>query len=148
MTSCYAVIPNNISLKTSVQVMFYDTDCGGVVHNLAYLRWIEECRTKLATKIGMDYLTLTKDNKFTVVVRHEIDYIFPAVLADQIETTGWLEAVDRASLWFRFEVRRPSDGKLCVRARQRLALVQMPEARPCRLPAEWKNLIPPNHTAS
>ena len=31
------------------QVMYYDTDCGGVVHNLAYLRWVEECRTKMST---------------------------------------------------------------------------------------------------
>ena len=33
--------------QTEDEVMFYDTDCGGVVHNLAYLRMIEACRTKL-----------------------------------------------------------------------------------------------------
>ena len=29
------------SIRTDVQVMFFDTDCGGVVSNIAYLRFIE-----------------------------------------------------------------------------------------------------------
>jgi acyl-CoA thioesterase FadM len=35
-------------IRTEVQVMFFDTDCGGVVHNIAYLRFIEIARTLLA----------------------------------------------------------------------------------------------------
>ena len=33
-------------------VYFFDTDAGGVVHNLAYLRWVEAVRTDLAEKLG------------------------------------------------------------------------------------------------
>jgi len=33
---------------------------------------------------------------------------------------------------------RESDGQELVRARQALALVQMPEGKPRRLPAEWR----------
>ena len=36
-----------------MQVMFFDTDCGGVVHNIAYLRFIEIARTLLAEKLGL-----------------------------------------------------------------------------------------------
>ena len=32
-------------IRTEVQVMFFDTDCGGVVSNIAYLRFIEIART-------------------------------------------------------------------------------------------------------
>jgi len=35
-------------IRTKVQVMFFDTDCGGVVSNIAYLRFIEIARTRLA----------------------------------------------------------------------------------------------------
>lgn len=118
--------------------MFYDTDCGGVVHNLAYLRWIEECRTKLATYEGIDYAAMASEDLYTVLVRHEIDYVFPAMLADEIETRGSIAEVEKASLWFRFEVRRVRDGRLCVKARQRLALVSMPSGRPQRIPTAWK----------
>lgn len=132
-----APFPEN-AFTIQTQVMFYDTDCGGVVHNLAYLRWIEECRTKLATREGIDYAAMAKEGLFTVLVRHEIDYLFPALLADTMEVRGFIEEVEKASLWFRFEVRRVSDKQLCVKARQRLALVSMPSGRPRRLPAGWR----------
>ena len=71
-----------LMFHTEDEVMFYDTDCGGVVHNLAYLRMIEACRTKLGAKLGMDYKTMSDLQQFAVVVRHEIDYVRPAVLGD------------------------------------------------------------------
>jgi len=40
-------------IRTEVQVMFFDTDCGGVVHNIAYLRFIEIARTLLAEQLGL-----------------------------------------------------------------------------------------------
>ena len=85
-----------LMFHTEDEVMFYDTDCGGVVHNLAYLRMIEACRTKLGAKLGMDYKTMSDLQQFAVVVRHEIDYVRPAVLGDTILTTGWLQSVDRS----------------------------------------------------
>ena len=37
-----------LMFHTEDEVMFYDTDCGGVVHNLAYLRMIEPAVPNLA----------------------------------------------------------------------------------------------------
>ena len=42
------------SVVTEEEIMFFDTDCGGVVHNIAYLRFIETARTRLAAKLGLD----------------------------------------------------------------------------------------------
>jgi len=39
--SAVATEPENPRLSVEVQVMFFDTDCAGVVHNIAYLRFIE-----------------------------------------------------------------------------------------------------------
>jgi acyl-CoA thioesterase FadM len=39
--------------------------------------------------------------------------------------------------WCAFEVVRPADDTLMVTCRQSLALIQMPDAKPLRLPAEW-----------
>ena len=41
------------TIETREEVMFFDTDCGGVVHNIAYLRMIETARTRLAGLMGM-----------------------------------------------------------------------------------------------
>jgi YbgC/YbaW family acyl-CoA thioester hydrolase len=125
------------SLETREEVMFFDTDCGGVVHNLAYLRMIETCRTRLAALMGMDLLTMSQTQVFPVVARTEIDYKRPARLGDWITIRGRLDELARARFWCAFEMIRESDGVTLVTARQSLALVAMPAGKPLRLPAEW-----------
>lgn len=113
--------------------MFYDTDVGGVVHNLAYLRMIERCRTKLAGQLGFDLRVMAETQVYPVVVRTEIDYRKPGRLGDVLETRGWLDDWGRVRFWCAFEMRRPEDGTLLVTCRQQLALVQMPAGKPLRL---------------
>ncbi len=122
-------------------VMFYDTDCGGVVHNLAYLRMIEECRTLLGWKLGMRHINTDPDPVFAMVVRHEIDYIRPAFMGDAILVKGWVASLEKASFWCDFEMRRESDNVLLVKAHQRLALVRSSTKKPTRVPAEWASMI-------
>ena len=138
----------HVQFTLPYQVMYYDTDCGGVVHNLAYLRWVEECRTKMASALGIDYAILAREGRHTVLVRHEVDYHAPAFLADQIRINGCIEQMSASSMWFRFEVRRAEDDKLCVTVVQRLALVQMPQGRPCRIPAEWRAAVAPSEDSA
>jgi len=125
------------TVQTEVQVMFFDTDCAAVVHNIAYLRFIEMARTHLADQIGMGLRAMSESSQFPVVVRTEIDYRKPAALGDILVIHGRLESIDRMRFWCAFEVRRKSDDLLIVQCRQMLALVQMPAGRPIRLPAEW-----------
>ena len=113
--------------------MFFDTDCGGVVHNLAYLRMIETCRTRLAAKLGMDLREMSVSRVFPVLTRTEVDYRRPAKLGDWLEIRGKLGEVGSARFWCEFEIRREPDGELMVTAKQALALVKMPEGKPVRL---------------
>lgn len=117
--------------------MFFDTDCGGVVHNIAYLRMIETCRTRLAALMGMDLRAMTDRAVFPVVTRTEIDYSRPAKLGDWLTIRGWLDELSRARFWCAFEMVREEDGAVLMSARQALALVEMPHGKPLRLPAEW-----------
>ncbi len=113
--------------------MFFDTDCGGVVHNLAYLRMIEICRTRLAAKLGMKLRDMSETMVFPVLTRTEVDYKRPARLGDWICIRGWLGEVRSARFQCEFEMRRESDDELLVTAKQTLALVKMPEGKPLRL---------------
>jgi YbgC/YbaW family acyl-CoA thioester hydrolase len=126
-----------LNIRTEEEVMFFDTDCGAVVHNIAYLRFIETARTRLAVKLGMDLRQMSETQLFPVVVRTEIDYRRSAKLGDQLVIEGEIERFERARFWCRFKVVRPADDTLMVTCRQSLALVQMPEGRPVRLPEEW-----------
>ena len=129
--------PTRPTIETREEVMFFDTDCGGVVHNIAYLRMIETCRTRLAAKMGMDLKQMSETQLFPVVTRTEIDYRRPAKLGDWLTLKGRLAEMSKARFWCEFEVIRESDGVVLITARQALALVQMPEGKPVRLPADW-----------
>jgi YbgC/YbaW family acyl-CoA thioester hydrolase len=124
-------------IETPIQVMFFDTDCAGVVHNIAYLRFIEIARTLLAEQLGMGLVAMAESQNYPVVVRTEIDYKRPAKLGDHLVVHGWLDSVERLRFWCGFEVRRPADNALIATSRQMLAVVQMPAGKPIRLPADW-----------
>lgn len=130
-------MPATPSIETREEVMFFDTDIGGVVHNLAYLRMIETARTRLAAVLGMKLREMSQTQLYPVVVRTEIDYRKPATLGDELIVRGRLESVERVRFWCAFEMVRASDETLLITCRQALAMVQMPQGRPMRLPDDW-----------
>jgi YbgC/YbaW family acyl-CoA thioester hydrolase len=130
-------VPQEPRLETDVRVMFFDTDAGGVVHNLAYLRFIEINRSLLAEKLGWKFGSLIDQQQCPVVVRTEIDYRRPARLWDELKVVGWLDKFSRSRFWCAFEVSRPSDATVLVTCRQMLAVVQLPELKVLRLPGDW-----------
>jgi YbgC/YbaW family acyl-CoA thioester hydrolase len=124
-------------IRTEVQVMFFDTDCAAVVHNIAYLRFIEIARTLLAEELGLGLAAMAETQKYPVVVRTEIDYRRAAKLGDKLAVEGWLDRLERVRFWCAFKIIRPSDETLIAECRQMLAIIQMPEARLLRLPDDW-----------
>ena len=125
------------SYTTQEQVMFFDTDIGGVVHNIAYLRMIETCRTMLAEQVGFNLKQMAKTQVFPVVARTEIDYRKPATLGDKLSILGQITEHTRTAFWCEFEVRnQDSPDTLYVKCRQKLAVVQMPAGKPIRIPEE------------
>jgi acyl-CoA thioester hydrolase len=123
---------------TSVQVMFFDTDCGGVVSNIAYLRFIEIARTHLAEELGLAVVEMAQKETYPVVVRTEIDYRRAAKLGDRLMIEGWLDRAERARFWCAFRITRPQDNMLIAECRQMLALIEMPTGKLLRLPKHWK----------
>ena len=125
-------------IRTDVQVMFFDTDCGGVVSNIAYLRFIETARTHLAEELGLPLVEMAQKQTYPVVVHTEIDYRRAAKLGDRLVIEGWLDRVERARFWCAFRVTRPQDDTLIAECRQMLALIEMPTGKLLRLPEHWK----------
>ena len=123
---------------TEVQVMFFDTDCGGVVSNIAYLRFVEIARTRLAEELGLALTEMAENRRYPVVVRTEIDYRRAAKLGDQLVIEGRLDRVERVRFWCAFQITRPKDNMLIAQCRQMLALIEMPEGKLLRLPEHWE----------
>jgi YbgC/YbaW family acyl-CoA thioester hydrolase len=125
-------------IRTEVQVMFFDTDCGGVVSNIAYLRFIEIARTALAEELGLALAKMAETQQYPVVVRTEIDYKRAAKLGDRLVIESWLDDLQRARFWCAFRITRPSDGSVIAHCRQTLALIEMPAAKLLPLPPAWE----------
>lgn len=124
-------------IQIEQQVMFFDTDAGGVVHNIAYLRMIEVARTQLAEKLGLSLTEMAQTQKYPVVVRTEIDYRRAAGLGDCLRIDGWLDKLSGVRFWCAFRIWRPRDETLIAECRQMLAMIQMPAGKLLRLPAGW-----------
>ena len=118
--------------------MFFDTDCGGVVSNIAYLRFIEIARTHLAGELGLGLAEMAEKQRYPVVVRTEIDYRRAAKLGDRLTIEGWLDHVERARFWCGFRITRPRDDTLIAQCRQMIALIEMPSGKLLRLPEHWQ----------
>ena len=124
-------------IRTEVQVMFFDTDCAAVVHNIAYLRFIEIARTLLAEELGLGLAAMAETQKYPVVVRTEIDYRRAAKLGEKLTIEGWLDRLERVRFWCGFKIIRPADETLIAECRQMLAIIQMPEGKLLRVPEDW-----------
>jgi YbgC/YbaW family acyl-CoA thioester hydrolase len=127
-----------LRIRTDVQVMFFDTDCGGVVSNIAYLRFVEIARTHLAEELGLRLAEMAERQRYPVVVRTEIDYRRAAKLGDRLMIEGWLDQVERARFWCEFRITRSQDSTLIAQCRQMLALIEMPAGKLLPLPDHWQ----------
>lgn len=134
--------PETPSIEIETPIMFFDTDAGGIVHNLAYLRFIETARTLFAEQLGMNLAAMAKEGEFVVLVRTEIDYKQKAAFGDSLLIRGELASVGRMRFWCAFRVHRKSDECLVAESRQMLAMIRMPSGRPIPIPAELRERYP------
>lgn len=138
-----AIRIEKMKIEISGTIQFYDTDCGGVVSNIAYLRYVEQARSALFDALGMGLAEMNESRLFPAVIRTEIDYRSPARLGDEMRIFATLAAVERARAICEFTLeveREPGQTSLLARAKQFVALVQMPSGKPRRMPEEWKSL--------
>lgn len=128
---------------SSETVLFYDTDCGGVVSNIAYLRYVERARCMLFEELGMPLADMEAEGLFPAVARSEIDYLRPGKLGDKLVITARLAEAEKVRAICHFVISRGDEGAsrtVLAQARQVVVLLQLPSGRPRRIPEEWKKV--------
>ena len=117
-----------------LRVYIEDTDAGGIVYYVNYLKYIERARTEFMRSLGMDREAIFSDEMMFVVADMNLRYHQPARLDDMLEATALLEQVRGASLRLAQTVRR--DGKLLLEASVQIACVDPGTLQPRRIPAD------------
>ena len=112
-----------------------DIDVMGHVNNVVYVRWIQEVAVKhWMAKASAEQIA----SVLWVVVRHEIDYLRPAFLGDNLIAHTWVGAATAATYERFTEITRAGDDKTIVRARSVWCPVNAETKRPRRVDAEMR----------
>jgi YbgC/YbaW family acyl-CoA thioester hydrolase len=136
-------LPPEPRLTIPLEVYYFDTDAGAVVHNIAYLRMVEIARSHLAAKLGWSLEEMNRTGLVPVVARTEIDYLKPARLGDSLLVTAELIRLERIRFLIRFEIARASQPDfIFIRCIQTMVPVQLPGGRPQRVPESWREAYP------
>ncbi|REH36780.1 4-hydroxybenzoyl-CoA thioesterase/acyl-CoA thioester hydrolase [Paraperlucidibaca baekdonensis] len=124
-----------------VRVYIEDTDAGGIVYYVNYLKFFERARTECLRSFGYDHY-LTGPDPVLFVVRHvDIDYKQPARLDDQLIVSAEISKIGRASLHFRQRIWR--DDVIIAAGRVEVACVDRLHLKPRALPTTLSDLLRP-----
>ena len=111
-----------------------DIDELGHVSNIAYVRWVQDVATQHSSAVGLDFQAYQRLGGVFVVRRHEIDYLVPALVHDEIELLTHVESWKGAASERKTRIVRLRDGVLLARATTRWAYVSLTTGRPSRIP--------------
>ncbi|MGD8174526.1 tol-pal system-associated acyl-CoA thioesterase [Marinimicrobium sp. ARAG 43.8] len=122
-----------------VRVYIEDTDAGGIVYYVNYLKFMERCRTELLRQLGYDKPAILDDGLLLVVHRAEVQYHRAARLDDSLLVTARIEKLARTNVLFHQTVWRGNE-RLCD-GLIRIACVCGDSMRPRALPTDMQQKI-------
>jgi acyl-CoA thioester hydrolase len=119
--------------EVEIAVQPEDVDQLGHVNNVVYLRWVQESATAhwTATAAPEDQANLV-----WIVVRHEIDYLRPAMPGDTVIARTWVGQASRIRFDRFVELLRASDRVVLARARTVWCPIDTQTGRPVAVRAE------------
>jgi len=115
-----------------LRVYIEDTDAGGIVYYVNYLKFMERARTEFMRSLGYGKTAIFGDDAMFVVASLDAKYLAPARLDDEVQVSATPVKVGHASIVFEQLVRR-GDTVLCE-AKVRIACAERQTGSPCAMP--------------
>ncbi len=131
------------TFRLEVVVGNEDIDMLGHASNIAFVRWIQDAAVAHSASVGLDLSTYRRLGAVFVVVRHEIDYLRPALRGDVIEARTWISSVMAAKCMRSTELVRRSDGELLAKGMTAWGFVELASGRPKRIVEEVRSAFEP-----
>ena len=116
------------------RVYYEDTDAGGIVYYVNYLKFMERARTERLRTLGFAQSQLAGEGLLFVVHSAEARYHAPARLDDELLISAAVTELNRASLRFRQQVRRATDNALLCEGQFLVACVRTNSLKPRAIP--------------
>ena len=122
-----------------IRVYIEDTDAGGIVYYVNYLKYLERARTELMRTFGLERAAISDAGWNFVVSDVSLSYKEPARLDDQLHATAVISAVGGATINFHQKVRRAD--VVLVAGDIQIACVDRGTGRPTRLDAALRKQV-------
>ncbi len=122
-----------------LRVYIEDTDAGGIVYYVNYLKFMERSRTEFLRALGYDRPAILEGGLLLVVHSAEVSYQRPARLDDQLRVTSQVTKLARTYVEFTQQVLR--DEVLLCEGKIRIACVQADIMKPAALPVDMQARI-------
>jgi acyl-CoA thioester hydrolase len=119
-----------------VRITPQDVDELQHVSNVVYIRWIQDVAVAHSASVGLSLEEYRQRGAVFVVRRHEVDYLRPAVLGDEVEVETRVVAMSPVTATRQNFIRRLSDGQVLAQAQTQWAYVSTTTGRPVRIPPE------------
>jgi 4-hydroxybenzoyl-CoA thioesterase/acyl-CoA thioester hydrolase len=124
--------------RLPLRVYMEDTDAGGIVYYVNYLKFMERARSEWLRQLGLDQQTLLDEGTQLVVYRLACHYAKPARLDDVLEISAHVINVGRCRMTFEQQVWRGEE--LLCSATVEIACLSAARLRPKAWPASLKIL--------
>ncbi len=125
-----------MEFSLTLRVYIEDTDPGGIVYYVNYLKFMERSRTEFMRSLGFDRSATFNNNSMFVVKDLAVRYKAPAFLDDVISITAAVANVRGASLEMRQTIFRASEE--LVSASLSLVSVDRDNLLPIRLSKDMR----------
>ena len=118
-----------------LRVYIEDTDAGGIVFYINYLKYMERARSDMIRAVGVDQAAeLHASGSAYAVVEVDIRYRRPGRLGDDLLVVSTVDAVNAASVHIQQRVMRGTEELTSARV---IAAFLDGEGRPRRQPRDW-----------
>lgn len=124
----------SVEFSTPVRVYIEDTDAGGIVYYVNYLKFMERARTELMRSLGFGKDYIFNHDLMFVVRDVAVTYLLPAQLDDELAATAAVLSQRGASIVFEQSVLR--GGEVLATGELTIACVSRTTMKPRRLPPE------------
>ena len=126
-------------LRLPVRVYIEDTDAGGIVFYVNYLKYFERARTEFMRRLGFAKAALLGGEFMFVVHSMDVQYLRPAQLDDELAAGARVVEARGARLVYAQRVLRGAE-EIC-RARVTVACVNSATHRPCMIPPRLREAL-------
>jgi len=126
------------AFELPIRVEAADIDELGHVNNVMYLRWVQDVAVAHWTAVAP---AADQERLLWIVLRHEIDYLHAAHLADQLVARTWVGGGTRLRFERHTEILRADDRSVLARARTVWCPIDAVTKKPTPVSAEVRALF-------